>query len=335
VIRVRRVGCWVAAALKRWATTVVPLLLLLLAVLDVEAGATASPPCPEPGWFPSEFGLKDHTVFQHGGVYYLAAIYLGSEGYEDRFAYASSPDLCDWQDLGGILQARPAGGWDEFRIWAPYVYEESGVYYLFYTGVTEAFAQSIMLATSADPSDPGSWQRQGVVFQPDHPGSVWGGFHTWSDCRDPLVLRSGGLYYLYYTGLDTGGGIVGLATAPNLAGPWIDWGAVLTEPGAMLESAAVVAYEELFYLFYHQTGSESAGEAYRYSPTLAGPWTGPHSFRPGWAHEVWRGLEGEWYTSFLTDYTVTIRPLIWDDTYTPSLPFIGGVHQVFLPLVLR
>jgi hypothetical protein len=333
MIGTRYVGYLRPTTAKRWVAT--GLLLFLVHLILAGAAAAALPPCPQPGWFPSEFGLKDHTVFQYAGGYYLAAIYLGSEGYEDRFAYAASPDLCQWEDLGGILQARPAGGWDEFRIWAPYVYEEGGVYYLFYTGVTEAFAQSIMLATSIDPSDPASWQHQGLVFQPDHPGSVWGGYHTWSDCRDPMVLVSDGQYYLYYTGLDTDGGVIGVATAPGLGGPWTDWGAILTQPGAMLESPTVVAYEGLFYLFYHQTGSGSPDESYRYGPTPAGPWTETRPFWPGWAHEIWRGLEGDWYTSFLTDYSVTIRPLTWDDTYAPPRPYVGAVHRIFLPFVSR
>lgn len=331
---VRRAGCRVPKTVKGLAATLL-LFLLLLPTLAAEAVA-AQPPCPNPGWFPSEFGLKDHTVFLHDGVYYLASIYLGSDGIEDRFAYATSPDLCQWQDLGGILQIRPPAAWDGFRIWAPYVYEENDVYYMFYTGVTEAIAQSIMLATSTDPGNPGSWRRQGVVFQPNHPGMVWGGFDTWSDCRDPTVIRAGGLYYLYYTGLDTDGGIVGVATAPALTGPWSDLGAILAEPDSMLESATVAAYGGGFYLFYNHTGPSRVGEVYRYGPAPIGPWTERRPFRPGWAHEVWLGLEGDWYTSFLTDYTVSIRPLTWDDAYTPPRPFIGTeVHRAFLPLVLH
>lgn len=328
----QRAGRRLRATIEGLAVTVL-LLLFLLPALQGEAVAGA-PPCPQPGWFPSEFGIKDHTIFLHDGVYYLASIYLGSDGIEDRFAYASSPDLCQWQDLGGILQVRPPGAWDEFRIWAPYVYEENGVYYMFYTGVTEAFAQSIMLAISSDPGDPGSWQRQGVVFQPDHPGMVWGGFDSWSDCRDPMVIRAGGVYYLYYIGLDTDGGIVGLATAPALAGPWSDLGAVLIQPDAMLESPTVAANGGIFYLFYNHTGPSGVGEVYRYGPTPTGPWAESLLFRPGWAHEVWTGRGGEWYTSFLTDYTVSIRPLMWDYAYIPPRPFIGGgAHRAFLPLV--
>lgn len=295
-----------------------------------------SPPCEQPGWFPDGFGLKDHTVFWHDGSYYIASIYLGNDGYEDQFAYAASPDLCQWSDLGGILEERPSGDWDEFRIWAPFVYNEDGVYYMFYTGVTHAFAQSIMLAISTDPSDPDSWERQGVAFQPTHHGSIWGGFDTQSDCRDPTVVKIGDLYHLYYTGLDTTGGIVGLATASSPSGPWTDWGEIVTTPTYMPESPTIVFHAGLYYLFYNDAGEAGLSEVYRYGPTPAGPWSETYAFRPGWAHEVWIGQDEELYTSFLTDYTITIRRLTWDDFYYPPHPFVGeAVYRLFVPLVLR
>jgi hypothetical protein len=287
-----------------------------------------------PGWFPDDFGLKDHTVFEYDGLYYIASIYLGSDGYEDRFAYAASSDLCHWQVMDGILQTRPAGDWDEFRIWAPFVYEENGVYYLYYTGVTESIAQSIMLATSTNPADPDSWVRQGVMFQPDHPGSVWEGFDKWSDCRDPTVFKIGALYHMYYTGLDVDGGIVGLATAPTPAGPWTDQGAVMTKSEVMLESPTLAFFDGMYYLFYHQSSQVASRPVYHYGQTPSGPWSEAFPLFPGWAHEVWMGQDAHWYTSFLTDYSITIRPLTWNDYYQPPRPFIGAeIHRFFLPQV--
>ena len=307
-------------------------------------------PCERPGWFPEGFGLKDHTIFEYDGLYYLASIYLSEVGNEQSFAYASSPDLCQWTNLGGILTMRRPGGWDEFRIWAPFVYEEDGVYYMYYTGVTgvtgvsepEPLAQSIMLATSTDPSDPNSWTEKGVVFQPNHDGMIWGGFDTWSDCRDATVIQAGNLYYLYYTGLDydadlhTSVGIVGLANAPSPLGPWTDQGAIVELPKAMPESPTVTVHKSIYYLFYNHAGANARGEVYRHGPTPAGPWTEPSPFRPGWAHEVWTGQDGRFYTSYLTDYSVTIQRLTWDAFYDPPLPFIGEtIHRLFAPLAVH
>ena len=156
------------------------------------SAAPLTAPCSQLGWFPTTFGLKDHHIFWYDGFYYLISIYLSPE---NQFAYGRSTDLCTWQELASVLPQRISGAWDEAAIWAPFVYEESGVYYLYYTGVTYAVAQSIMLATSTNPADPASWQEQGVIFQPTHPGKVWGGFNTWSDCRDPTMVKVGSIYY--------------------------------------------------------------------------------------------------------------------------------------------
>jgi predicted GH43/DUF377 family glycosyl hydrolase len=315
-----------------------------------DGNAGGSFPCENPGWFPEQFGLKDHTVFQYDGLYYLASIYLSDTDNEQQFAYASSPDLCQWTDLGGILRTRRPGSWDEYRIWAPFVYEEDGIYYMYYTGVTgvagveapRPLAQSIMLATTADPSDPDSWKERGVVFQPDHDNMIWSGFDTWSDCRDATVIQAGNLYYLYYTGLDyapdlrSSVGIVGLASSTSPLGPWLDQGAVLRLPGAMPESPTVAVHEGVYYLFYNHAGAEVLGGMERHGPAPAGPWTEASPFRPGWAHEVWSDLEGETNTSYLTDYSVTIQRLTWDSFYDPPRPFIGEtIYRIFAPLATR
>ena len=293
-------------------------------------------PCDRPGWFPDGFGLKEHTVFWFGDRYYIAATYLGADDYEQRLAYAASPDFCSWTDLGGILTDRQPGAWDEGRIWSPHVYAEDGVYYLFYAGVTQAFAQSIMLATSTDPSDPASWERRGVVFQPTHPGSVWEGFDSWSDCRDPLVIKVDDLYHLYYTGTDVDGGIVGVASAPSPLGPWTDQGAILTTPGVMPENATFAANGGLHYLIYNHSGQNPLGAVYRYSTSLAGPWSDARLLRPGWAHEIWQGRDGKLYTSYLRRPSVHIQVLTWDDFCSPPCPLVGDTRfRQFLPAIVR
>jgi hypothetical protein len=210
------------------------------------------------------------------------------------------------------------------------------MYYLFYAGVTNGYAQSIMLATSTDPSEPGSWTRQGVVLQPTHAGSIWEGFDTWSDCRDPLVLEIDGLYHLYYTGYDIGGGIVGLATASSLSGPWTDKGAVVTVENAMPENPALIAYGGHHYLFYNHSGASPLGQVYRHGSTPTGPWSDATYFRPGWAHEFWTGGDGRTFISYLMRHNVNIRYLTWDDSRRPPYPFIGeALHRLFIPAVVR
>ncbi len=289
--------------------------------------------CDVLGWFPDEIGLKDHSVFIYDGYYYVVSINVPVEEY---FAYARSQDLCHWEDLSPVL-TRQTGYWDNVAIWAPHVIEDNGVYYMYYTGVKGPYpnlTQSIMLATSIDPSDPDSWIVEGMVFQPDHPGMVWSD-NAWSDCRDPMVLKEGDTYYLYYTGRDVDGGIIGLATSALPNGPWYDWGSIQTFLDAEIrripESPLVFVHDGFHYLFYN-----SNGEHFRIGASPGGPWSKEYLLKPGWAHEVWLGQDNQTYTSFLTNYTVTISRLIWDDFYLPAHPFIGDqVFHLLLPQILR
>jgi hypothetical protein len=287
--------------------------------------------CDRMGWYPEEFGLKDHSVFWYDGYYYLVSIYLPDE---KKFAYARSKDLCNWEDLGPILDIRVPGSWEELAIWAPYVWQENGNYYLIYTGVSRGITQSIMLATSTDPSNPESWQSHGMVFQPSHSGMVWEA-GKWADCRDPTVIKIENTYYLYYTGLDIDGGIIGMATSLSPFGPWVDWGGIISPLPAnvMAESATVVSFDQSYYLFYNDT---SRGGMYRIGGSQAGPWEPPVGFTPGWAHELWQNSSGQWYTSYLQDYTVTISPMTWDNFFSPAKPSIGlSVYHMVLPMVLQ
>lgn len=287
-------------------------------------------PCEKPGWFPNEFGLKDHSLFWHEGFYYLVSIYLPGE---TRFAYGRSPDLCTWEELTPVLSEREPGTWDEYRIWAPYVYSEAGTYYLYYTGVTNEFTQSILLASTNHPDDPHSWQIQEMIFQPNHTGMVWQA-GAWADCRDPQVIKMGDLYYLIYTAADVQGGIIGIATSLSPGGPWLDWGAIYGPlPENMPESPALYFHDGYFYLFFHPSG---ASEQYLLGPTIAGPWSGPYFLFPGWAHEVWQGQDAETYTSYLTDYTITIASITWNSFFYPPRPVIGNQsYQFALPMIQR
>ena len=326
---------------KQFGFLIVPALLLSLLLSNGETRATIArgaytPPCENPGWFPTEFGLKDHHIFWHAGYYYLVSIYVPPGNTDplaqDRFAYARSTDLCEWEDLSPILQTRTPGTWDETAIWAPFVYKENDTYYLFYTGVTQDFTQSILLATSLDPSDPDSWQMQTMVFQPDHPDMIWEPGQP-SDCRDPTVIRLGEVYYLYYTGRDTSGNIIGIATATSPEGPWKDWGKILPpDTTTALESPTIAQYDNAFYLFYNRARE---GEYYRIGAGPGGPWSEPYPFRPGWAHEIWQNTASEWFISYLTDLTVTISPLSWDTFFIPPRPVIGStIPRQYLPLII-
>ena len=306
----------------------------------IEIGASAPQAaegfaCHQPGWFPDDFGLKDHHIFWYAGYYYLVATYVPPGNpdplAQDRFAYARSTDLCAWEQLSPLLAERVPGSWDETAIWAPFVYVESGIYYLYYTGVTSHRTQSILLATSSNPADPASWQKHSMVFQPSHPGSLWVDGQS-ADCRDPFLLKQGDQYYLYYTSIDEPGGVIGVATATSPSGPWTDWGSIITPlPGKILESPTLVTYEQASYLFYNDP---QIGEFYQIGATPAGPWLAPAAFQPGWAHEIWLSPENEWFTSYLTSYTITINRLLWENNTSLPQPSIDWVRaRIYLPFI--
>ena len=287
--------------------------------------------CDKLGWYSAGVGLKDHTIFFFDGFYYLASIRLPSE---TAFAYSRSRDLCHWTDLGPILDRRPSRKWDEGAVWAPFVFEEDGTFYLYYTGVSHDFTQTIMLAVSTNPADPDSWQTEGMVFYPKHAGALWGP-DRWSDCRDATILKVDQIYYLYYTGRDRNGPILGWATAFSPDGPWYDWGATLTleSKRAMIESPAIIDHDGLFYLLYNNT---SKGEEYRIANSQIGPWSDALSFRPGWANEIWTGQDGLVYTSYVKKYSIGIERLHLNNSYTQLLFFIdANIRRYYFPIMLN
>ena len=182
------------------------------------------------------------------------------------------------------------------------------------------------------------------MFTPDHPGMVWDAF-TWADCRDPMVIKTTGkytdTYILYYSGRDMDGGIIGYATGPTPQGPWTDQGRAappLSEEYLVMvpESPVVITYQNSYYLFYNDTVLKE--ERYQVSTS---PYQFPGEskpFRPGWAHEVWQTIDGDWFTSYLPsqrpDRDVDIRPINWSHAQPPT-PFIDAVTYLYLPVISR
>lgn len=276
--------------------------------------------CEKPGWFPKKLKLKDHHIFEYGGYYYIVA--TDARWRVHHLIYGRSRDFCNWEELPFILQDVESLAWDGMDLWAPFVIKQDGVYFMFYTGVTWNVTQRIMLAATLTPDIPDSWVALGAIFRPTFADVKWnaGG---WADCRDPSVLKVDGIYYLYYAASDSVGGVVGVATSQSLLGPWVDQGVILgPEKDISLESPLVVARNGVYYLIYNHT---HRGEYYRIGETPIGPWGDPYPLKPGWAHEMWQiGDQADWYTSYLTSYSVTIAPIKWTSSETSpyELPMI-------------
>lgn len=162
---------------------------------------------------------------------------------EKFLAHATAADpAAAWTKHAPVLPAAAEHG--ETHVWAPHVIRHEGLYYMFYcAGGASNHAYRIHLATSRDLFD---WQR--------HPGNpmVVDGF----DARDPMVLRVGDEWVLYYTATSTpegGNHVVAAVTSRDLV-RWSNKRVVFVHPkrgtfGGPTESPFVVARGGRYYLF--------------------------------------------------------------------------------------
>jgi arabinan endo-1,5-alpha-L-arabinosidase len=192
---------------------------------------------------------------------------------EIHFAHATAPDLRGaWTKQPFALTADP--GCEEHHLWAPHVVEHDGRWFMFYcAGGPSKDRYRIHLATSADCWH---WERH-----PDNP-MVVDGF----EARDPMVLRVGERWILYYTATSEPAGghfVVAAAESTDLV-HWSGRRIVYRDPlrGTMAgptESPFVVAANGRYLLLigpdwegviadYHRTGSP-LGDAYRRTRVIA------------------------------------------------------------------
>ena len=138
--------------------------------------------------------INDHTVIRGpDGKWHLIGIthrkVLGGRlpvpDYEREFIHAVAPSLTGpWTRLDPILPADKAIG--ETHVWAPHVVFSEGLYYCFYAGGGGHWDAMLNLATSPDLM---AWTR--------YPGNPL--FRDFFDARDPMVLRVGDRWVMYYT----------------------------------------------------------------------------------------------------------------------------------------
>jgi predicted GH43/DUF377 family glycosyl hydrolase len=191
--------------------------------------------------------INDHCFVQdESGRWHLFAI-TGMEpanpANEKFFLHATAKDVCGpWIKRKPVMQVDPGAG--ETVVWAPYVMKYNGLYWMFYCGGGENHARyRINLATSSDLS---SWTRS-----PANPMVVDG-----YDARDPMVLRVGSQWLLYYcaTEMPTGGNHVVIAATSSDLVHWSGREIVFRSPqagtfGGPTESPYVVARNNRYYLF--------------------------------------------------------------------------------------
>jgi hypothetical protein len=144
----------------------------------------------EAGYAPPGGYVKDFSVLKHGGRYHLFHIDGRPEerctetGNEISFGHASTSDLRHWirHRMPLAVGDRP---WENEHVWAPFVTEWKGRFYMFYMA---AGRHTPGVLTYASSDDLETWTK-------------WpGGTITTASGRDPFVrYGSDGTIYLYFT----------------------------------------------------------------------------------------------------------------------------------------
>jgi len=171
---------------------------------------------------------------------------------EKFFAHATSESLSGtWEKQEYVLHADPEFG--ETHVWAPFIIKHDQKYFMYYCGGGEDHTRYQIRAAVS--KNLWNWER---LPKP----CIIDGF----DARDPMVLKRGNKWIMYYsaTSQPTGGHhVVKAATSHDLIN-WNPFGEVCTHQmtgtfGGPTESPHVMKYKDKYLLFL------SVNIPYRYS----------------------------------------------------------------------
>jgi len=149
------------------------------------------------------------SVIKFGALYYM-----GAEDVDGNLRCYTSSDGINWVDRGVILSLGAAGTWDAFAIRHPSLWWNMGIFYLLYTGLSQAgvpYNRCGMAYTTSD--DPLNYSRyfidNGQILEVGAAGE-------WDDVAVamPGLIMYGRKFYLYYSGYDGSNWRIGLATIP-------------------------------------------------------------------------------------------------------------------------
>lgn len=221
---------------------------------------------------------------------------------EKNFGHATAQSLTQspWDEQSFALSATGEdtgpGEPGDHHIWAPYVLKHDGLYYMYFAGgvVDEPAPHErykMQLATSTDLQH---WER--------HPANPL--FEDGFDARDPMVLRAGGKWVMYYTANSTPSGgnhIVAYRTSDDL----IHWGqkkVAFEHPatgtfGGPTESPFVVHRGDYYYLFVCCDGGYKSTKVYRSKDPLHFDIEDRVGSIDSHAAEVVRDSDGQYYIS--------------------------------------
>ncbi|MFG2989226.1 family 43 glycosylhydrolase [Streptomyces sp. NPDC048257] len=261
--------------------------------------------------------LNDHTLIKAHGRWHLFSIVGDSappgespdSAAEVSFAHASAPDpYGPWTPHADALTL-DRSYFGEEHLWAPHVVEADGTFWMFYAAGGRNGA-AVNLATSTDLF---TWTRVPT-------GPLFRGFAA----RDPMVLRIGGEWVMYYTDLSAPQGrhIVAVRRSADLR----DWStpetafadASTTTTLSVTESPCVAERDGWYYLFIGPRGGYEGTDVFASRNPFRFGLDGYAGHVPGHAVEVisdgqdWHASTAGWFRQGLY-----VAPLQWRDTPPP------------------
>ncbi|ADI13019.1 Glycosyl hydrolase family 32 domain-containing protein [Streptomyces bingchenggensis BCW-1] len=261
--------------------------------------------------------LNDHTLVQVQDRWHLFSIVGASaprgespdSAAEIAFTHASAPTpYGPWTAHVDALTV-DLSYFGEEHLWAPHVVEAGGRYWMFYAAGGEAGA-AINLATSTDLF---TWTREPS-------GPLFRGLAA----RDPMVVRIGGEWVMYYTELSKPGGrhVVAHRRSDDLL-HWSEPGIVFTDAStdttvSVTESPFVVERDDWYYLFIGPRGGYEGTDVLASRDPFHFDLDGYAGHVPGHAVEVVAD-GGNWYVSAAGWFRqgLYMAPLHWRDTPVP------------------
>jgi len=290
---------------------------------------------------------KDFAFIKKDGVFHVFFIrnnvQMPLDATETDFGHAISNDLWIWQQLPPAFAIDPVG-WDNFHVWAPHIIESGGLYWMFYTGVSNLpgeynHTQRTGLAVSSDLM---TWNRVGDEPIFSAKSVPWGWRNdasTQPAFRDPFVMTDPfdpSRWLMYYTGnlaTDTTATIVGVARSQGELAEWKDLKPLLITGQAMTfnpvtESPHVFSHNGLWYLFM----TTSSGQPLSFYTTATDPtgdpsaWTyrGRMATMLGYSTHNWFASETledgtHTYFSFVSGDRIEFREILWGSGWQFSL----------------
>lgn len=283
---------------------------------------------------------KDFAIVEKNGLWHVFAIYVcinqspPCDTTPRGLMHLTSKNLSDWTEEGYVIPPGTPGSWDATDVWAPSIVEQSGTYYMFYTGVKQnglnVQEQKIGLATSTDlyswtksPSNP-------IVDCTNLAWAYWDANDNTGDgaaCRDPNVIwnpdQSEWVMAISGRSLADSSPVnhpatVGLATSNNLL-DWTAAGYISSANGYVTESPHLVKHASTWHAFW--TDNCTGGRCIKYA-TSSSTKTG-YGVKSNLVPAEANAYASEYYQQGATEYfasvgnsniTLSFQKIVWSGT---------------------